>query len=76
MREDAKTLDKTADLTTKNLDAMQKANRKIEALADHGLGMCAALSMIAFAIVTFLGLFVFMRIFKKPLIVIPLAVGD
>jgi len=76
VREDAKTLDKTADLTTKNLDAMQKANRKIEALADHGLGMCAALSMIAFAIVTFLGLFVFMRIFKKPLIVIPLAVGD
>ena len=76
VREDAKTLDKTADLTTKNLDALQTANRKMEALADHGLGMCAALSMIAFAIVTFLGLFVFMRIFKKPLIVIPLAAGD
>ena len=60
-------LDKTTDLTEKNLSAMQQANRKMEALADNGLGLCTALSMMLFAIVMFLGLFVFMRIFKKPL---------
>ena len=39
----------------------------MEMIADNGLGLCTALSMILFATVAFFGLFIFMRIFKKPL---------
>ena len=69
VRADSKTLDKTADLTERNLSAMQQANARLGLVLDDGLGLCAALAMMGAATLGFLALVVFMRVFKKPAVV-------
>ena len=66
VRADSKTLDKTADLTERNLGEMERANARLGSVLDGGLGVCAAVTMMGAAMAGFLVLVVFMRVFKKP----------